>query len=100
MRNRRCVIITPGHSIVPNHVCGRGFCGNTQAKTPRYFVYDLNRDLWDLGITGIDVKCVLRGDAAHSQGGLRITGMDVKPKVLAWKSDSGLDASNRCVIFS
>ena len=57
--------------------------------------YGLNYDLWDLGITGINVKCVLRGDSAHSQGDLRITGIDVKPKILAWQSDSGLDESNR-----
>ena len=62
--------------------------------------YSLNRDLWDLGITGIDVKCVLRGDSAPSQGNLRITGIDVKPKILAWKSDSGLEESNRCATRS
>ena len=37
------------------------------------------------------MRCVLRSDAAHSQGDLRITGIDVKPKILAWKGDSGLD---------
>ena len=96
LRNRRCVIITPGAFNCPNRACEGGFCG----KTPDTCGYSLNCDLWDLGIAGIDVTCVLRGDSTHSQGGLRITGINVKPKILAWKSDSGLNESNRCATLS
>ena len=96
LQNRRCIIITSGAFNCPESRLWKGFL----QKNPDTCGYGLNRDLWDLGITGIDVKCVLRGDAAHSQGDLGITGIDVKPKVLAWKSDSGLDENNRCATLS
>lgn len=54
-------------------------------KHPDTCGYGLNCDLWDLGVTGISVKWVLRGDSAHSQGDLRMIRIDVKPKVLALK---------------